>query len=461
MVETTEMAIKSMDSQLRNVLSETPEADRGKLISVCLKSIPNGMNFVECVIVVSALSKMGLVDINNIANDQIDFEKYGNQYGIHDDACYCTINTDGRITGLYITPDNVDEYDLPAIIGCLERLTCLTLNKCRSLPVELSNLPHLEKLQLLHCSLNLNLIENFPIQMQLNNLKILTVSSAEPIPAASQFLKWITSQLPRLETLEHTGIETNDVSSIIDSLRTNDICNSLKHLRLSRRLMEEESFEILMLEIVPKFRNLKSLSLFGNNINSFLPIVDSIKNDRTFVPSKSLCVLDVACNPVFKKMEDDPIEKAALLSFLGTFNTIHTLGIEGGKHYDSDLEYALRINHAGRRIVVKVDGGSNNNNDDGKTIVPSSLWPTILERAYEKSLDIYNPRDRKKNATGIYYLLREVGPALLSGGRRRPNACIVSKHGGDGVSLKRKDIITTNERVSETRNNNNKESSSS
>jgi hypothetical protein len=72
MVERTEMAIKSMDNLLRDVLSDTPEADRGKLISVCLKSIPNRMNFVECVTFVSAMSKMGEVDINNIENDRIE-----------------------------------------------------------------------------------------------------------------------------------------------------------------------------------------------------------------------------------------------------------------------------------------------------------------------------------------------------------------------------------------------------
>jgi hypothetical protein len=47
-----------------------------------------------------------------------------------------------------------------------------------------------------------------------------------------------------------------------------------------------------------------------------------------------------------------------------------------------------------------------------KKTVPLSLWPTILERAYEKydCMDYYNAK--KKNATGLYYLLRE-GPVLV------------------------------------------------
>ena len=60
---------------------------------------------------------------------------------------------------------------------------------------------------------------------------------------------------------------------------------------------------------------------------------------------------------------------------------------------------------------MKVEGGSNND-DDGKTIIPLPLWPIILERAYERSSDISHlssdDRKKKKNATGIYYLLREV-----------------------------------------------------
>ena len=426
MVETTEMAIKSMDSQLRNVLSETPEADRGKLISVCLKSIPNRMNFVECVTLVSVLSKMGFVDINNIANDQINFVNYsqdGDPYCIRDTlysicsaSCDFTIDTDGHIKGLYITPDDEHEHDLSAFLAFPERLTGINQYKYRSIPAELSNLPHLEKLHLNIWSLYL--LDYFPVQMKLPNLKELVVDMGSVQIASSRFLTWMTTQLPSLEVLEYSTERKNDVTVIIDSLRTSDLCfhNSLKRLTLGCCFMEQESFEILMIEIVPKCRDLKSLNLWYNNIKSFLPIVDSIKNDRTFVPSTSLQVLNIHSNPVFKRMEDDPIEKAALLSFLGTFNTIHNVvGRPGGGLNDSDVEYALRINHAGRRIVVKVDGGSNND-DDGKTIIPLPLWPIILERAYERSSDISHlssdDKKKKKNATGIYYLLREVSEVL-------------------------------------------------
>jgi hypothetical protein len=163
--------------------------------------------------------------------------------------------------------------------------------------VELSNLPHLETLHLTIVSLSL--IENFPIQMKLKNLKklVFEIESAVTLSISSRFITWMTTQLPSLEVLEYDleALENsseikNDVSFNIDSLRTNDVYihNSLKHLILCNCPMKKESFEILMLEIVPKLRNFTSLDLYGSNIESFLPIVDSIKNDRTFVPSKSL-----------------------------------------------------------------------------------------------------------------------------------------------------------------------------
>ena len=69
------------------------------------------------------------------------------------------------------------------------------------------------------------------------------------------------------------------------------------------------------------------------------------------VISKSLRLLDISGNPMMEKIEDDPKEKEAMLSLLETFNSIYNLEGCSVHSYDSDVEYALRINHAGRRIV--------------------------------------------------------------------------------------------------------------
>jgi len=102
-------------------------------------------------------------------------------------------------------------------------------------------------------------------------------------------------------------------------------------------------------------------------------------------------------------LKEDPKEKAAILSLLETFNTISNLGFIGSKvHAYSDVEYALRINHAGRRIVE----GSHD-----ATLLPPSVWPIALERVYEESY-------RDDPFTGLYYLLRH-GPVLQWMGKQR------------------------------------------
>ena len=126
-------------------------------------------------------------------------------------------------------------------------------------------------------------------------------------------------------------------------------------------------------------------------------------------------------NPITEKMKKYPMEKDAFLRFLRVFKTIHNLGSSGScccEHgcddlYGSDIEFALRINHAGRRLV-EFDG----DNDDKGRSVPLSLWPTLLERSYAKSgqdgIYQYCCEEQKlnENATGLYYLLR-AGPALI------------------------------------------------
>ena len=65
-------AIKARDSLLRDVIAETIEADRGKLMNICINSIPSKLLFIEGVILISALSKMRSVDLHNIEYDHID-----------------------------------------------------------------------------------------------------------------------------------------------------------------------------------------------------------------------------------------------------------------------------------------------------------------------------------------------------------------------------------------------------
>jgi hypothetical protein len=137
--------------------------------------------------------------------------------------------------------------------------------------------------------------------------------------------------------------------------------------------------------------------------------------------SKSLRIVDLKDNPIMKYIKEEPKENTAFMSFLHSFNTIRNLGGLKKSDYGPDLEYALRINHAGERTIIAEDGSSISNRDgDTTSALPFPVWPIVLERSYNKSSHIYNQdstiRD-EKNATGLYDLVRNSGLALLT----RPN----------------------------------------
>ena len=112
-----------------------------------------------------------------------------------------------------------------------------------------------------------------------------------------------------------------------------------------------------------------------------------------------------------RNVKEDPIEKVAMLSLFESCNTICCLGFGDYDVNYSDIEYALSINHAGRKIVE-----SGGRKEGRRPSLPLSLWPIILERAYKKSGHIHpswSAKRETKNATGLSYLVREVGPALI------------------------------------------------
>ena len=107
----------------------------------------------------------------------------------------------------------------------------------------------------------------------------------------------------------------------------------------------------------------------------------------------------------------DPKKKLALLNVLDAFNGISTLGLYLG--YDPDVEYALRINHAGRKIIRDKEISSGTTTATATApVINKALWPIILDRAYKKSGEIYNltwinkeDREKTKCATGLFDLV--------------------------------------------------------
>jgi hypothetical protein len=114
----------------------------------------------------------------------------------------------------------------------------------------------------------------------------------------------------------------------------------------------------------------------------------------------------------------DPMEIAALVTLLDTFNGISNLGSHcfDGK-YEPEIEYALRINQAGRKELMgggRSSRGALNADNEDKPIMNRALWPLILERAYNISSRIYDYEEdtaseqveSKKCASGLFHLVR-------------------------------------------------------
>jgi hypothetical protein len=416
------------DSSLfRDVLVDTPEGDRENLISMCSSSqwIPKEMDFIDALVFISVLSKMGCLIINDMdLNDnqiKVVYDKEGRVNAVEVNSCHscaCTFDDDGRITMLEFRDWKHRAFELPSIASRLQRLTFISMCGAGSITSEgLSNLPQLETLQL--CCCPPDLFNHFPIQMKLRHLKKLLVlcpqSQIESV--SSPFFTWMTSQLPSVEDIGFEYAEDQKTANaILESLSSvEDICfkDCLKVLSLKNCQVDENSLEIVMLKIRPKFENLSKLGLHDNNIQSIHQTVNKIKNndDAEFFPSKSLRILDLSGNPIFEKMKDSPEEKTDMLSFLQSCSSIHNIGGCKRSNYDSDIEYLLRINHAGRSNIVK---GDTDGSGDRRSL-PLSMWPTVLVRAYEKSYQIYDmastdggddEKQIRMDAIGVYDLLR-------------------------------------------------------
>ena len=276
---------------------------------------------------------------------------------------------------------NTGLFDLPPSIIRLVRLEQLSVQRCRSLPVEFSKLQNLNCLHLDACS---SLILNFPFQMELGKLEMFQLESTSlPESISSPFFVWFTTKLPSLTELGFNEYHMEDASRIVDFLlavEETSFKDNLKRLIVYDCNLCWESFETsfqsLLLDILPRFPNLDSMRLNGNKIESIQPIAEKFETEQTVV--SSLRILSI------EELNDDPKERTAAMSLIKTRSAIYNLGGRDKEDYPSDLEYELRLSHAGRGRVI----GKGVGNDDRP--IPLSLWPTILERAYEKAYGIYD-----------------------------------------------------------------------
>jgi hypothetical protein len=416
MVSTT--MVSQDQHEMMDIIAETAEEDRERLMTICNDVIPNQIIFKERVILVTILTKTGHIDLHDEDIKSkvrwTDGTFFGTGYNTGD--WDCSFDKDGHIVRLIIGENSqgyLTSFVLPPIIIHLVRIKILWVEFCSSLPMELSKLENLQRLYLGYCP---DLFDNFPVQMELRNLLKLQVLNTIPESTSSPFFVWLATKLPSLHDLGFKDCREEQTNRVLDFLLTVEETRFKDNLRsinveFCNSLCEpfETQLDTIFSEIRPRFSNLRSIKLPDNYIESIQPIVEKLETEQTV--SSSLRVLSLyGDNQVLEKIHYDPKERAAAMSLIKTCSTIYNLGGCNKADYPSDLEYELRINHAGRNIIEVVGNDSRS--------VPISLWPTILERAYEKSHQIYeepyskNPTKKEKNATGLYYLLRE-GPALF------------------------------------------------
>jgi hypothetical protein len=193
-----------------------PEKDRGWLMTMFIDCIPNEIDFIDGIIVMIILWKIGIVDLNKYSRYCRDeFREHSVIVNEYEGEDWMYKNDDhGRITELIVGGSlcgdddnncNIETYDLPPIIGHLERLNYLgVIGDCRSLPVKEScKLAHLQNLCLKGCT---NLLRNFPVEIKLRHLTLIDVRCSQ-FQSPGHLFKWMIRQLPTLESPHFDMIE--------------------------------------------------------------------------------------------------------------------------------------------------------------------------------------------------------------------------------------------------------------
>ncbi len=246
-------------------------------------------------------------------------------------------------------------------------------------------------------------------ELPLSNLKNLDVCflKTETDDEEAVFQTKVFHLLPRLEKIVFqifTGrIEKLFLRNVFSDMG-NSFCACQKTLRsigLSNSMCTEDELMTLLVDVVPKLPNLVDINMGYNKIDSFQRIAECVSANKN-IANNSLQILDLSCNIVLSKITENLQEKAAMMTFLRIFKGLYNLG----NHIEMldkspEIKYQLQINHAGRRLME--DASPFN------ATTSTNLIPFVLERAFEKSRDIYPSfwrYERKKDPTGVYYLLR-------------------------------------------------------
>jgi len=220
----------------------------------------------------------------------------------------------------------------------------------------------------------------------LQSLKIYGMyCNGRAIQATGNILSSPESKLQRLElknNLSHPKSMLPCIGNHLFRYLSENRC--LTYLKVSGNNLNDVNMIQLGRILTESKTSIQNLSITNNLISEgLLPLASRLSD------AKSLRYLDILRNPITAR------SKAAMISALRTNVVLERLDFDGS--WDEEKHWWLSLNRGGRKILQT----------SGKKNVPISLWPTILERAYNMSLR-RNPKQATSitNAGVVYYLIQ-------------------------------------------------------
>jgi hypothetical protein len=366
-------------------------------------------------------------------------------------------------------------WELSPHIQRLDALESLTVTFCKRLPRELVSLRKLKKLTLIGCKR----FEVFPSSdffremdrcTMLQELRIVGIVPMIPPYIISQI-----APLKHLKVLQFSfhGNSIEEEELFLREVIRPDIrfTSSLTELILSRCHISDDGFRFLLLDVVPRYPNLKSLSLCNNQIKSlrrtiavaaestatttiettdFIPSSQQPQLTRQFTFSH-LEELVLSDNPVWEQnprmisstasfdkneiVEEKKREERHCLEKFLTYRAVR-LGYLGYRFersllWSPSIQHWLDINKCGRYLI---DQGTSNqqhqnqhqmpsyntktsastNSTSNSNTIPLALWALVLEKTnthFSKIEPIGTESSTARCANVLYYFARN-GPAL-------------------------------------------------
>ncbi|OEU11356.1 hypothetical protein FRACYDRAFT_263537 [Fragilariopsis cylindrus CCMP1102] len=343
----------------------------------------------------------------------------------------------GRITKLILGPmPGTTTYDtripeLPPMIEQFQHLQSLELHGFRQLPKELNNLSHcLQSLTFKNCVPSL--FFNMPTTKQFTklgqNLKYMQLESNDFIRYQPTF-DFITKQLPNLETLSLIGSYPNnqqDTPIILNAL-LNNCCafqQTLKVLELQQMgINETQLIHSILYGIAPLYTNLTELHLMYNKVGSLQPLLNIIQQQQ----QKQQMTGDG--RPSSQAQPQPPVQQQQQqVQAQAQAQAQQEPEQEDEPEtllFDSDIEYLLRINHAGRKYITpSTQSHHHPAGEEGRSMVEELheeeelLTKNKIKRAYNKS--------------------DEVTVYVKQGNNIAPRTAFTSRYGGRGSIIAKK-----------------------